>query len=90
MLIIWKDNTKQEAIFYRDDHISDQKLVTTQQVEELMKEPLVEGEYLVTAFHLPSFDGPWPTQETLDYNKEHRYDFMKNMKLVWLDFSNEH
>lgn len=85
MVIIWKDTSRQEAIFYRDGHQLDYKIVTSSQVEELIKEKLYKDEYIVEGFHLPSFDGLWPTQEDLDYCKEHRFDFLKDIKFIFIE-----
>lgn len=85
MMFIWKDNTEQEAIFYRDGHPFDNKLITPIQADILKQEQLKENEIMVTAYHNPGFDGPWPTQEQMDYNMMHRWDFIKFAKVVYLN-----
>lgn len=84
MTIVWKDNTHTEAIFYRKDDEYDHQIINPVKVEELMKEPLMEDEFILQLIHSPGFDGPWPTQEQLNYTHAHRFDWMKDMKLVYL------
>jgi hypothetical protein len=88
MIIIWKDTNRNEGILYQDGKcpqiFGSQYL--TKLIAEWRDDPKSETS-LCEGTHLPAFDGPWPTQGALNRAYAHRFDWMKNMQLHWLNVS---